>query len=123
MSTYTQIDATIDEKRRWHRYSLSVPVRVTLENPQHTTLTDTLAHQINEGGIAISADAELSIGTQVLVEFMPPWFDFPLNLRGVIRNRAGGQYGMEFLVTTAAEKEHLIILGEILRSQVHCFDA
>ncbi len=123
MSTYAQIDATSDEKRRWHRYSLTVPVRVTLENPQHTMLTDTLAHQINEGGIAISADAELSIGTQVLVEFMPPWFDFPLNVRGVIRNRAGGQYGMEFLVTTAAEKEHLIILGEILRSQVQGFDA
>ncbi len=123
MSTYRNIDAKNDEKRRWHRYSLTVPVRVTLENPQHTTLTDTLAYEINEGGIAISADAELSIGTQVRVGFMPPWFDFPLTLRGVICNRAGNQYGMEFLVSTAAENEHLIIFGEILRGQLHCFDA
>ena len=128
MPTNTNIDgATIDdataERRRWRRYQFAAPVRVTIEKPRHTAPMDTHACHMNDGGIAIHTNTELSIGTQAKIEFALLSFDFPLTLRGVVRNRAGNQYGVEFLETTAAEREHLILFSEILRCKAGCFDA
>jgi len=119
-------NANIDDRpvrRRWRRYHVAAPVRVTIEKPRHATLVDTRAYEMNDGGIAIRTNAELSIGTQAKIEFAPPSFDCALTLRGVVRNRAGSQYGVEFLVTSAAEKQHLILFQEILRTEVGCLDA
>jgi hypothetical protein len=123
MSTNASIDDATAERRRWRRYHFAAPVRVTIEKPRHTTPMDTHACQMNDGGIAINTNAELSIGAQAKIEFALLSFDFPLTLRGVVRNRAGNQYGVEFLVTSAAEQEHLILFGEILRRKAGCFDA
>jgi hypothetical protein len=112
-----------EERRRWQRHPFTVPVRVTIEKLRDVTLVDTRACEMNDGGITICAKAQLSIGTQVEIEFTAPSFDFPLTLRGVVRDAAGNRYGVEFLVTTAAENEHLVLFGEILRSQVGCSEA
>ncbi|MFI5118262.1 MAG: PilZ domain-containing protein [Terriglobales bacterium] len=122
MPTNTNIDDAT-KRRRCHRFQFTAPLRLRIEKAQDGTLTDTRGCQMNDGGIAIYANAELSIGTQVEIEFTPPSFDFPLTLRGVVRNRTGNQYGVEFLETSAAEKEHLVLFGEILRSKAGCFDA
>jgi len=84
---------------------------------------DARACQMNDGGIAMYTNADLSIGTQAKIEFAALSFGFPLTLRGVVRNRAGNQYGLEFLETSAAEKEHLILFGELLRNKARCFHA
>jgi hypothetical protein len=115
MPTNANSDSAGEEQRRWQRYQFTVPVRVTIEQPRHATLVDTRACEMNDGGITICAKAELSIGAQLEIRFMPPSFDFPLTLRGVVRDAAKDRYGVEFLVTSAAEKEHLMIFGEILR--------
>ena len=111
------------ETRRWKRYPLTVPVQVTIEEPRHATLVNTRASHMNDGGIAMYTKAELSVGTQAEIEFTPAAFDFPLTLRGVVRNRAGNEYGVEFLVTSAAENEHLAIFREILHSKAQTPDA
>src|ERR1700740_3434055 len=111
------------QDRRWRRYSFTVPIHVTIEKPRHATLADTSACQVNNGGMAFRTNAELSIGTQAEIQLPTAAFDFPLTLRGVVRNRAGGQYGVEFLVTNAAEHEHLIIFREILHSKQECAKA
>ena len=118
MATEVTFNIAAPEGRRWQRCQLTVPVRLRIEKAQDAALMDTRGCQMNDGGIAIYATAELSIGTQVEIEFTPPSFDFPLTLRGVVRNGAKNQYGVEFLETSAAEKEHLILFGEILRCQV-----
>jgi len=123
MPTNANIEDATAERRRWHRYQFMVPLRLRIERGLDATLMTTHACHMNDGGIAIYTSAELSIGTQVGIEFTPPSFDFPLTLRGVVRNRAGNQYGVAFLVTSAAEQEHLILFGEILRSKAGCFDA
>jgi PilZ domain len=123
MPTLTNIDELAAQTRRWCRYQFSVPVRVTIEKPRHATLVNTRACHINDGGIAVHTHAELSLGTVAEIEFMPAAFDFPLTLRGVVRNRAGNEYGVEFLVTSAAENEHLAIFREILHSKAATPDA
>jgi len=109
--------------RRWRRYSLTVPINVTIAEPRPATLAGTSACQVNDGGIALRTKAKLSIGTQAEIQLPPAAFDFPLTLRGVVRNRAAGQYGVEFMATSAAENEHLTIFREILHSKAESPDA
>jgi hypothetical protein len=123
MPTNANLDERSRESRRWRRYRFTVPVRVTIEKPRHATLVDTRANQMNPGGIAMHTNADLSIGTEAEIEFTPASFDFPLTLKGVVRNRAGNEYGVEFLATSAAENEHLTIFREILHSKAGCPDA
>jgi len=123
MSSNANIDQAAAERRRWRRYHFAAPVRVTIEKPRHTTPMNTRACHMNDGGIAIYANALLNIGTQVGIEFTPPSFDCHLRLVGIVRNCAGGHYGVECLVTSAAEKQHLILFQQILRTKVGCLDA
>jgi hypothetical protein len=114
-------NATIDDtrtRRRWQRFHFEAPIRITIERPRRNILMDTCAYEMNDGGIAIHTNANLRIGTKAKIEFAPSSFDFPLTLRGVVCNHAGRQYGVEFIETSAAEKEHLILFGEILHSKV-----
>ena len=105
--------ATLD-KRRWRRYHFAVPIRVIVEMPHHVTLEDARAWRMNDGGVAIYADTELSIGTLAEIEFSPPHFYPPVTLRAVVRNRAGDLYGVEFLAKTATDKEQLGLYRRIL---------
>ena len=122
IATNAHIDDASRE-RRSHRHQFTVPVRVTIEQPRHATLIDTRACRMNDSGIAMYTNAEMSLGTVAEIQFMPGSFDFPLTLRGVVRNHAGSKYGMEFLVTSAAESEHLTIFREILHSKLGRTDA
>jgi len=85
-------------------------------------LRDTRACEMNPGGIAIQTNTELSIGTQAKIEFARRSFGLPLTLRGVVCNRAGRRYGVEFLVTNAVEKQHLILFQQVLHTKVGCLD-
>jgi hypothetical protein len=39
----------------------------------------------------------LPVGTQIGVEFTPPYSDQSITFRGFIRNRDGNHYGVEFI--------------------------
>jgi len=114
MASETEVDTTPPEKRRWRRLHFAVPIQVTIEKPQHVTLTDARGWRMNDGGTAVYADTELSIGSEAEIAFTPPHFYPPVTLRGVIRNRAGDLYGVEFLAKSAAEKEQLGLFRQIL---------
>jgi len=101
-------------KRRWRRYHFAVPIRVIVEKPHHATLEDARGWRMNDGGIAVYADTGLSIGALAEIEFSPPHFYPPVTLRGVVRNRAGDLYGVEFLAKSATDKEQLSLFRQIL---------
>jgi hypothetical protein len=113
----------IPARRRWRRYHFAAPVRVTIEKSRRTTLIETHACALNDGGISINTNADLSLGTPAKIQFLPPSFELPLTLRGVVCNRKGRHYGVEFMVTNAVEKEHLILFQELLHAKVGCLDA
>jgi hypothetical protein len=75
--------------------------------------------QINGGGLALLADTELGVGDEAEIAFT----DFNLTLRAVVRNRAGNQYGVKFLATSAEEAEQLGLFRQMLRSKVGRLDA
>lgn len=83
--------------RRWRRHKLSVPIRVILSQPGKTTLTDGRGNELSEGGLALTAGVELKVGDQIMVEFTPPYSSCPIRVAGIVRNREGYRYGVEFL--------------------------
>jgi hypothetical protein len=123
MATNAAIDTASPERRRWRRYHLTVPVRVTIEKLLRVSVINSLSFKMNDGGLEVYADTELTIGDKANLEFKPPHFDRALTLRGVVRNHKGNLYGVEFLATSATEREQLARFQQILHTKVGCIDA
>lgn len=56
-----------------------------------------LGINLSEGGMGFFAAANLRIGSQVAIEFLPPGEDAPVRRPAKIRHRALYLYGVEFL--------------------------
>lgn len=59
--------------------------------------------EVSEGGVAIFAGTELKSGDEVFVEFTPPYSGEPMRVRGLVCNRSGYRYGVEFQSATFQE--------------------
>jgi len=123
MPTQDEVGQKALESRRWRRYHLLVPVRVTIEKLLHVSVIDSLSFRMNDGGLEVCTDTELTIGDKADLEFKPPHFDRALTLKGVVRNHKGNFYGVEFLATSATERDQLACFREIFRTKVGCIGA
>ncbi len=113
MATYARVAATArSTTRRWRRFDIETPVRVTVEKFRHDTVMSSHGSQMNGGGLALLGDPELVIGDEVQIELI----DYELRLRGVVRNHAGNYHGVQFVFTTAEEAEHLARFRQVLTS-------
>lgn len=83
--------------RRWPRLHLDVPIRVIVHTPSKTSVIVGRGNELNDGGMALTAGVELNVGDETEIEFTPPYSGLPIRIRGIVRNRAGYRYGMEFL--------------------------
>lgn len=102
--------------RRWQRYRLDIPIRVIVHTPDRTKLYDARGNELSEGGMAVTAGVELKVGREIAVEFTPPYSGLPIRVRGVVRNRAGYRYGVEFVAEHAEETEQVTRLQSVLRT-------
>ncbi len=104
--------------RRWHRFRFDVPVRVVLRRDGRELQFAGRGTGMNEGGIgiALDLDAPLRVGSQVQVEFTPPYAGLTLRVRGEVRNVAGNRYGVEFLADDAAEQQEVGLFRRMLRA-------
>ncbi len=105
--------------RRWRRFDFPLPVRVTVEKFQYSSVISSQGSQVNAGGLAILADTELAIGDEAEIEFS----DYNLTLRGVVRNQAGIHYGIKFIATSADEAERLGRFRQLLKAKVGPLEA
>lgn len=85
--------------RRWKRYCVDMPVqvRVTTQGPTRIIASEGQGTDISGGGLAVSVEMELPVGSQIAVEFTPPYSDEPIVFRCFVRNRDGYRYGLEFI--------------------------
>lgn len=130
MSTQVTSADAYDVARRWQRYHLNVPVRVIVRKTIKTTLFDGTQREstnvvvvngrgteLNEGGMAVFAGIELSVGERVQVEFTPPRPPSrPLRVPAVVRDRLGYIYGVEFVPQTQADAAEVEALRDALRA-------
>jgi len=112
-------------QRRWPRYRFQVPVRVTIQRDRYVATLTAVGTEMNEGGMALYAGIELSVGDQLQLEFELQSWDHPIAVRGVICNRPGDgyYYGVAFLPVSAEERGSLVLLRQMLRSAVGHLDS
>ena len=86
-------------QRRWKRYcvDMAVQVRVTTQGPTRIVASEGQGNDLSGGGLAVTVEMDLLIGSQIGVEFTPPYSDEPIVLRCFVRNRDGYRYGLEFI--------------------------
>jgi hypothetical protein len=98
------------------RYKLNVPIRAIVHKAEKTIIADGRGTEMSESGMCLFAGVELSLGCQVEVEFTPPYSGQPIRARGVVRNRDGYRYGVEFIIEDKQAREEVAQLREVLRS-------
>ncbi len=97
MSTIMEMpSSSYPSLRRWPRHKISVPIRVIVHQPEKTRVIEGRGVEVSEGGMAVFAGVELGLLDEIEVEFTEP-FGEPLRVTGVIRNRSGYTYGVEFV--------------------------
>ena len=112
-------------RRRWLRFQFALPVRVTLEKRQQVSVIQSRSSQVNGGGLCFLADdgvfgeADLVVGDEAEITLT----DYNLTLTGVIRNRVGDHCGVQFLITSAEDAEHLGRFRQMLGEKVGCLHA
>jgi hypothetical protein len=108
ITNFPESDMTVAAKtsaRRWRRHPLDVPIRVIVHSESKTSVFQGRGNELSEGGMAVTAGVELRPGDETEIEFTPPYSGLPIRIRGVVRNRAGYRYGMEFLAENDREFE------------------
>lgn len=93
--------------RRYKRHSIDVPIRVIVHRTSKTTVFMARGNELGEGGMALTAGVELKPGDETEIEFTPPYSGMPIRIRGIVRNRSGYRYGMEFVAADARECEQV----------------
>jgi PilZ domain len=95
-------DAAVENKtsplqRRWPRYAVNIPVRITTQGPTRVLASQGQGTDLSWRGLAVTADLDLAVGTQIAVEFTPPYSGQTITFRCFIRNRNANHYGVEFI--------------------------
>jgi len=100
--------------RRWPRHHLDVPIRVIVHSDSKTSVIQGRGNELSEGGMALTAGVELRPGDQTEIEFTPPFWAAHIRIRGIVRNRTGYRYGMEFVAGSEQEVEQVNRLRTVL---------
>jgi hypothetical protein len=101
--------------RRWVRHKIDVPIRVIVHRSRKTSVVPGRGNELSEGGMALTAGVELKPGDEAAVEFTPPYSGTPIRIRGIVRNREGYRYGVEFVTMSEEEKDQAERLRTMLR--------
>jgi len=103
------------EVRRWERYNVQIPVNVaTLLNGQRCRFRGE-ASDISRGGLGLFVARNLDLGTTLRLEFLLPYNVNELSIRGVIRNRRGFSYGIEFVHPTPYQQQTIERTCQVLK--------
>jgi c-di-GMP-binding flagellar brake protein YcgR len=105
-STNATLRPSQADRRRWFRSELDVRVRLSFQRDRVQQKCHCRSVDISEGGIGLIAPYEIDLGQALQIEFLllPAT---PLQLRAVVRNRAGFRYGLEFLTLSAAQRQEI----------------
>jgi hypothetical protein len=82
------------DRRRRKRQLLNTSVQVFTESAH----VDALGINLSEVGVCLFAMVNLTVGSQIQVEFLPPRSTELVRVSGIVRHRALYLYGIEFLV-------------------------
>jgi c-di-GMP-binding flagellar brake protein YcgR len=97
--TVSEREEDLVARRRWPRFSVDMPVQLTVktQGPTKVLTWEGQGSDISCGGLAVTVESDLPIGSQIQVEFVPPNSTRPMSFRCFVRNRDAHRYGVEFI--------------------------
>ncbi len=98
--------------RRSARSWLNAPVQVFAGSAHMNGLSINLS----DGGMYLFTIANLPVGSQIEVEFLPPRAEEPVRVFGKVRHRALYLYGVEFLRDSRPDQDCRVVRGELTAS-------
>ncbi|MFZ0420068.1 MAG: PilZ domain-containing protein [Candidatus Sulfotelmatobacter sp.] len=93
------------QQRRWERYEVKIRTKITVNLNGETLCFHGEASDVSIGGLRLFMPRPLEPGIIVLMELSLPYNSQGMAIRGLIRNRNGFSYGVEFLNPTPYQQE------------------
>lgn len=90
------------DRRRRRRQLLNTSVQVFTESSR----VDALGINLSDVGMCLFAVANLSLGSHIQIEFLPPGCTERVRVWGTVRHRALYLYGIEFLEDSDQRQGH-----------------
>lgn len=97
-----------EELRNHPRYRVDLRLKVITGIATNGRAFFGRGSDISEGGMRVFVPADLEIGESVMLELTLPYSEQKLLIRGVLRNRLGFSYGVEYSATTTLEERQVI---------------
>lgn len=99
------MEITRPQQRRWERFAVKIRTKITLNQQGETQSFFGEASDVSQGGLRLFMPREIETGVIVLMELSLPYNSQPLAVRGLIRNRSGFNYGVEFTNATKFQQD------------------
>ncbi len=103
------------DRRRRKRQLLNTSVQVF----RGSLRIDALGINLSDVGMGLFTLANLPLGSQIQVEFLPPGSKERLRMSGTVRYRALYLYGIEFLVDADQDRDGWPDAGGVASRQAH----
>jgi hypothetical protein len=101
--------STETEDLRTHpRYRVDIRLRLISGFAGETKAFYGRGSDISEGGMRVFVPAELEIGEAVMLELALPYSEKKIQVRGILRNKLGFSYGVEYAPSTTIEERQAI---------------
>ncbi len=102
-------DSSASEEQRNHpRFHVDIRLKVITGIASNGKSYFGRGSDISEGGMRVFVPADLKIGEAVTLELALPYTDRKVVVRGVLRNRMGFSYGVEYSASTTKEEREII---------------
>jgi PilZ domain len=97
-----------EELRNHPRYRVDLRLKVITGITNNGRSIFGRGSDISEGGMRVFVPADLEIGESVTLELTLPYSDHKVIIRGVLRNRLGFSYGVEYAANTTLQERQSI---------------
>ena len=109
------METTRPPQRRWERYQVKIRTKITVNTNGETLCFHGEASDVSQGGLRLFMPRDLEPGIIVLMEFSLPYNSRVMAIRGLVRNRSGFSYGVEFMNPTAYQRDTITQLCKTLQ--------
>jgi hypothetical protein len=100
---------TTRRPRRSMRHWLNTSVQVFTGSGR----IDALGINLSDGGMCLFTVANLALGSEIQIEFLPPRSEEPVRVAATVRHRALYLYGIEFLHDTGQHRSDQMEISPI----------
>lgn len=109
MKLPTSSSGSIANTRRWPRFQVHLPVFIAAETADSQIAIPGMVSALSRAGMEVYGGVPLEPGDVMEVEFRTAG---PLRVSGIVRNRSGYCFGLEFLRFIAMQEEENVVLAE-----------